>query len=90
MRNKLKTIEGPNVRASNRFTGIWHYQTCFGFPTIFLAGGAGSFWPVDTCVHRLDYEKDACSERPKDVKEQGNLNRFQLRLAINGYVNDKD
>ena len=44
---------------------------------------------MDTCVHCLEYKADVCLEELKYVKEQGNLDGFQLRLLANGEINDK-
>lgn len=44
---------------------------------------------MDTCVHSLEYEADACPERLKDVKEQANLNEFRIRLMISNSIDEK-
>ena len=43
---------------------------------------------MDTRIHRMEFKEDVCPEELKYVKEQGNLNGFQLRLAADTQIND--
>lgn len=44
---------------------------------------------MDTRVHRMEFKEDVRPEELKYVKEQGNLNGFQRRLAVDTQINDK-